>query len=322
MNHGVAVGACTATPRDDGSRIDYSLKAWPMEFVRWDATRRALMAQTFSGPEEEIVHGDGRWVVFRKHEIDPWKHGALLAAALVWARHAFALRDWAKGSIAHGNNKVVGEMPSGLALQKDDGSLTDEASAFLELLKSLSSDEAPVGIRPAGSKTDYLVNNSTAWQIFTELVLNADRAAARIYLGTDGTLGAPGGAPGVNIEALFGVATTRVQGDLWCIERGLLTGVIEPWTAINFGDSSLAPKRVYVVPDEDADAQRTSLAARRKSFYEDIAAAKSNGFDVTQDFVDALAEEYGITAPTLAVVAAATPAASSPPGPTGLRVVS
>jgi hypothetical protein len=115
VDHGLAVGACVVTPREDGSRIDYAMKAWPMEFVRWDSTDRVLKTMTSSGVEVPIVHGDGRWVVFRKRELYPWKHGALLPAAIVWARHAFAARDWTKGSVAHGNAKVIGEMPVGMA---------------------------------------------------------------------------------------------------------------------------------------------------------------------------------------------------------------
>src|SRR5262249_10848254 len=151
--------------------------------------------------------------------------------------------------------KVIGEMPEGVPLQKD-GALSDEAAAMVELLRAIASGDSPIGIRPAGSKTDFLVNTSTAWQIFENLSTNAEKAAARIYLGTDGTLGAQGGAPGVDIKALFGVASTIVEGDLECLERGFKTGTIEPWTALNFGDSSLAPTRKYLLPDPDLQTLR------------------------------------------------------------------
>jgi hypothetical protein len=208
--------------------------------VRWDSTEGVFKTRIEDGAEETIVHGDGRWTIFCKNEIEPFKHGALLPAALVWARHAFAIRDWAKGSVAHGNAKIIGEMPEGVPMQNENGT-TEEAAAFMQLLEAVCYSDAGVGIRPAGSKTDYLVNGSTAWQVFDNLVQNAEKAAARVYLGTDGTLGAQGGAPGVDIQALFGVAATIVEGDLECLERGFKSGVIEPWTALNFGDSSRAP---------------------------------------------------------------------------------
>jgi hypothetical protein len=318
VNHGVAFGLCVATPREDGTRVDVEMHAWPIEYVRWDSFKQCFVTQTEDGPEEDIVHGDGRWVVFCEHEIEPWKYGALLPAAIVWARHAFAIRDWSKASVSHGNAKVVGEMPEGVALQNADGSLTDEASAFLEALKALGSSDAPVAIRPAGSKTEYITNTSTAWQVWQELVSNAEKAAARIYLGTDGTLGTQGGAPGVDIQALFGVALTRIQGDLACLERAILTGVIEPWCAINFGDSSLAPSRVYEIPDADEDARRASFATRNQALFADVKAAKEAGFAITPEYVADLAKQHGVPAPSIAQAPAATPAAAAP---TPLRLI-
>jgi hypothetical protein len=311
-NHGIAVASTTPIPRADGSRIDYAMKAWPMEYVRWDGTARAFKTQTEGGVEETIVHGDGRWLIFQRHEIEPWKYGALLPAALVWARHAFSLRDWAKSSVAHGNAKVVGEMPLGMPLQNAEGELTREAAAFLALLLDLGGD-GPAGIRPAGSKTDFVANTSTAWQVFDTLSQNAEKAAARIYLGTDGILGSQGGAPGVDITALFGVARTRVEADLNCIERGLNT-LIEIWTAINFGDSTLAPKRRYLLPDEDLEAELTQENARYERFFGHIERARKNGFEITPDYVEAVAKAYRVKAPTLKVTAPApAPGVVSPP---------
>lgn len=322
VNHGVAFACVTMTPREDGSRIDASMRYWPIEFVRWDAQRRCFVTRVdtetvtaaeyagapgssaFATFEVPIVHGDGRWIIFSTHEHEPFKQtAAILPAAIVWARHAFAARDWSKGSVAHGAAKVVGEMPAGVALQEADGdgnqSLTAEAAAFLALLRSIASGDAPVGIRPAGSKTEFVTNTSTAWQVWAELVSGAEKASARIYLGTDGTLGSQGGAPGVDVTALFGVALTKVKGDAECIERALLTGLIEPWCALNFGDSSLAPTRRYMLPDADEEAWRASEGTRRQAFYADVAAARSGGFVISQDFVDAVAKVHDVTAPTL-----------------------
>lgn len=325
VNHGVAFGVNVATPRDDGSRVDVELRAWPIEHVRWDSYDRCFKTRidTYDAPpdlvsaggEIPIVHGDGRWVIFRNHEIDPFKQeAAILAAALVWARHAFALRDWAKGSVSHGNAKVVGEMPEGVALQSEPGVLSSEASSFLDLLRAIASSDCPVGIRPAGSKTDLITNTSTAWNVWSELILNAEKAAARLYLGTDGTLGSQGGAPGVDISELFGVANTKVQGDLAAFERAILTGVIEPWAAMNFGDSTLAPTRKYLIADPDGDGAVAARAARKQAFYAELELAKRNGMVITQAFVDELAKDHGVKAPTLKP----DPAPSNQPT-TGLR---
>lgn len=339
VNHGVAFGVNVATPRQDGSRIDFELKYFPIEYIRWDPVVRLFKARVdpssmppneispadlksgvygmIGGFEVPIIHGDGRWVVFQKHEITPFRQeAAILAGAIVWARHAYAIRDWAKGSVAHGNTKFVGAMPEGVALQKaGSGVLTEEAFAFLELLKALASADSPVGIKPAGATVDLMTNTSTAWQVWNELVLNAEKAAARIYLGTDGTLGASGGAPGVDISALFGVASTKVQGDLACIERGLQTGVIEPWCAMNFGDSSLAPYRRYMVPDGDSDALKRSLGERTASFSAALKGLADAGIPITQDHVDGLAADFDVRAPKLPVPATVTSPAPASPAP-------
>lgn len=324
VNHGVAFTLTTPTPRDDGSRVDFFVSYWPIEFVRWDSVRKCFMARIDPaqqplppdaiGGEVPIVHGDGRWTIYAEQEHEPWKHGVIIAAALIWAIHAFALRDWAKGSAAHGNAKVVGELPQGVALQDGDSSLTPEAAAFIELLKAIVTEDAPAGIRPAGSKVDYITNNSTAWQVWLELTNNGEKAAARVYLGTDGILGAQGGAPGVDLTKLFGVAVTLVAGDTGTFTKCFRQGVIEPWTAVNFGDSTLAPARVYLIPDGDEDAVRDSNAKRRQDFYADIEKAKELGFVVDQAFVDAAAKIYGIDPPKLVLVATAPPSnASGPP---------
>lgn len=332
VDHGVAFAYNVTTPRDDGSRVDVEVRYWPIEHVRWDETARCYKTRIGSygwpsqranasgiGEEVEIVHGDGRWIIFSSHEYAPYQQdAAILPGSLVWARHAFAIRDWAKSSVAHGSAKVIGEMPMGVALQSAPNTPTPEAAAFADLLRAIATSDSPVGIRPAGSKTEFLTNTSTAWQIFAELVQNAEKAAARIYLGTDGTLGSQGGAPGVDVQALFGVASTKVQADLHAIQRGLQTGSIDIWAALNFGDNKFAPTRRYMIPDADADADREATAKRRTAFFADIKAAEDGGFEITQKYVDTVAASYDIEPPkllevldTVAEAPASTPALRS-----------
>jgi hypothetical protein len=318
-DHGVAFAAISWNVRADGSRVDVVLNAWPIEWVWWhemancyvtqiqrfehevDPTAGNLFhpSQSVGGSTiEPILHGNGRWVVFSKSEILPHRlDAALLPASLVWARHAFANRDWAKGSAAHGNAKVVGELPEGTALSDEEGGLTAEAGAFLQLLSDVASQDSPVGIRPAGSKIDYLTNSSRAWEVWAQLVSGAERAAARIYLGNDGILGAQGGAPGVDIAQLMGVATGEVQTDLRCIEKALQTGLISPWCAVNWGDDKSAPTRSYVFPDLDYNQTKADFAARNSAFLDDMAKYKAAGFVLNQEFVNRIADEHGYQPP-------------------------
>jgi phage gp29-like protein len=304
-NHGFAIGYNEWTPRDDGTRVDVLHRCWPIGEVRWNAHEQRLetMAEG-SGAPIRIEHGDGRWVIYSGHALHPWtKEAAILPAALVWAARAYANRAWSSGANTHGNAKVIGTMPEGMPLQDAGGALTAEAAAFVALLRDVASLDSPVGIKPFGSELEYLTDNGQAWQIFNELVKAKDRAANRIYLGQD-VAKATGGSQRLSVEQLFGVRNDVVEGDLRIIERATLTGIIEPWAAINFGDSTLAPTRIYLVPDADEDARRDAVAKQHDAFNRAVSAYRANGFDVTQEYLDALAEDYGVKAPRLAATVA------------------
>ena len=57
-------------PREDGSRVDLLHTFWPLEHVRRDHEGR-LVARLHDWSEVPIVHGDGRWVVYAKHDDYP-----------------------------------------------------------------------------------------------------------------------------------------------------------------------------------------------------------------------------------------------------------
>lgn len=319
--HGVAFATLTKTPREDGSRTDVKVNFWPIEFVRWDATLRCYMTRVDRTPtdpfsyrfdEVPIEHGNGEWIIISANEHEPYaKAATILASSMIWARHAYGVLDWAKASRQHGNAKIVGEMPDGIGTGSADG------LAALELVKACASPDTVWGLKPKGMSLEYVNNTSSNWQVFAELILNAQKAAARVHLGTDGVLGSQGGAPGVDIQTLMGVATTKIQGDLATITRCLQTGAVEVWTALNFDDSSLAPVRRYMIPDADSDAARKSLHERTIAFHDALDRAEKR-FVVDEKYVEALAKAYGVESPLLKPApepeAATTPAVAPAPG--------
>jgi hypothetical protein len=219
----------------------------------------------------------------------------------------FGVRDRSRASTSHGNAKMIGELPEGVAIDSPEG------EAFLMLLRTMH-EALPYGIRPAGSKTEMMVNQSASWQIFKEIIDSRLGDAARVYLGHDGTIRAAGGNY-IKDGYLFGVSADIVEADLRTLERGFFEGVLQPWTALNFGDSSLAPMRRWLMPDADEDTRRASIAERRTKFWADLAAARAAGVVVDQAFVIALAEEFGVRAPQLADAAPLpTPEAAQPDG--------
>ena len=295
-NHGVAIGRVLWEPNDAGTVVGFRLTEWPLEFVRWNTSTETLETSTLEHGTVPIVHGDGQWIVFRKFDSLPWLHeAAVLPGSFVYAAHADGIADWAGASRAHGLAKIMGSLPQGVAMRASDGdALTAEAEAYLNMLADLVSGEASAGVHAFGGDAKFLANGSTAWQIFSELILNRERAAARIYVGTDAYLGSVGDAPGVDIAALFGVASTKLQGDLDSDSSALTTGLYQPWTAVNYGDSTYAPRHEYQVPDPDrakrdaqnADADDRLMAAIRNR--------RDLGLVVDQETINELAQRFGV----------------------------
>ncbi len=294
-DHGVAIGYVEQEINEEGTRTDFRLTEWPLEFVDWDESRECLMTRTRNNPERTpIVHGDGRWIIFRKFDRDPWTQEAcVIPGAILWYGHMNGMRDWGSATGAHGRPKIMGVLPEGVSTQSDEG------KKYLSLLADLADGEIPAGVAPFGSETDMLFNGSTAWQIFERFGSTLEKAAARIYLGTDATMGSQGGAPGIDIAALFGVATTKVQGDFTAIEEALRTGFYEPWAAINYGDSAYAPTLVYQLPDTDSQEQVEEYDARLQKFFAALEKHKSNGMVVDQPTICKLAAKYKIDEPML-----------------------
>lgn len=296
-NHGIAIGYVEHEANEEGTRIDMRLTEWPLEHAKYNDSTEQLETRVKDGAAMvPITHGDGHWIVFRKFGVLPWTQEAcILPGALVWAAHAEGIKDWAAGSASHGQAKIVGELPEGVSLQAAEGVLSPQALAFLSMLQDMVSGEAGAGIRPAGSKTDFLANGSTAWQVFKELITNREKAAARIYLGTDAILGSVGGAPGVDIAQLFGVATTKIQGDFLALEEGLYSGLYVPWTAINEGESRYAPRLKYEMPDVDAAANSLEESSKLERLFDAIERMKSAQMIVDQSTIDRLAKLFGVT---------------------------
>lgn len=310
---GGAVGHITREASEDGTTVEMRLDEWPMEFVEWDPTLECLVTQTRDGGVRvPIVHGDGEWVVFSKFKNEWWKREAcILPAALVWVSHAEGLMNWNATAASHGQAKIIGTLPEGFAIQEGDGSgserLSPEAEMFLQMMRDVVSGEAAAGVKPFGADAQFISNGSNAWQVFLELVQNREKAAARIYLGTDAILGSIGGAPGVDISQLFGVASTKIQGDFEAIEQAINTGLLEPWAALNEGDSRYAPRLKYHMPDPDSERASEDAIKKHDRLFKTLEQYRANGMLIDQDVVDALCVTFGIDSPPqLAPVASAS----------------
>ena len=302
VHHDIAVGQIIQEPNEAGTQVDFRLKEWPLEYVEWNPTKQTLWTRAEGEIERiPIVHGNGSWVVFRKYATYPWTHATILAAALIWAAHVGNTASWMASADAHGRARMAGSLPEGVALQDEGGNLTPEASNFLSLMNELADGLVAAGVLPAGSEAKFLANPSGAWQIFDTLGISREKAAMRLYTGTDALLGSVGGAPGIDISTLFGVATTIIQGDMAAIVQGVNTGILEPWAAVNEGTSRYAPTLEYDYPDPDADANREQSRKAYERLHTTLEEMRGLGFVIDQDTVADLAKKFGVhPVPTLA----------------------
>lgn len=300
-NHGVAIGYVVQSTADgpDGPTTRMTLTEWPLEHVRYNASQCTLETSTLNNGTITITHGDGRWIVFRKFGVTPWTQDAcVLPGALLWAAHGGAISDWSSASFSHGQPKVVGTLREGVPLGNGtEGALSPEGQALLNVIAALVSGESGAGVLPAGADAKLLYNGSTAWQVFEKLGTNREKAAMRIYLGTDAALGSQGGAPGVDISALFDVASSRIQGDLEALERGFREGMIEPWARMHGVSDENLPCLTYAMPDADGERRSAQESAAFDRMGTMINVMKTAGFVVDQGTVDAIVQTLGITIP-------------------------
>lgn len=297
VDHGVFFAYNRWTVRPDGSRVDVELLAWPIEFVRWLPQTRSFFTLTKPGQLMKIEHGDGRWVVGQIEKIDPWAQGCVVPSSRVWADRSFAIRDRSNASRSHAQTKNIGTLPQGVSIyaKAADGTVTlsNEAQAMLALLAAMHTSDLPYGLKPFGADIDQKINSSQAWQIWSEMIKTDDADASRIYLGQDGTTTNAGGDY-IKSERMFGVRNDLVEGDLSTFVEALRTGTIEPWAAINFGDSKCAPTRMWLMPDADEDARRSSIGQHLDAFFAAVDNLKTKGFDLTQDVVNGLCRTFGV----------------------------
>jgi hypothetical protein len=271
------------------ARLVPTLVPWPMRSAYVERHTGDLKAITDMGAVD-VVHGDGKWVVFKQHSQEPWQWGAAKAIALSWVDRAFGIRDRSQNAETHGMAKILAELPADVELDSPDG------LAVQELVETLRYSRSG-GVFPSGTVLQLLESTGQGWQIFRELIRGDDSDIARVLLGQDGTVKNEGGNY-IKATQLFGVRNDLVEGDLSGAADALNTGFWRPWSMLNFGIED-AVTMSWEFPDPDQDARRSSLAEHTRSYNEAIGAYRGNGFIVDQQFADALAAEFGVMAPSL-----------------------
>jgi hypothetical protein len=293
--HEISIGQIQWEERADGSRQDAFLTNFDLEYVEWNELDRKLYAWTTEG-RVEIVHGDGRWVVFTKAADRPWALAALLALAMLWADLAFGRKYRSRNAKSHGDDKWVGVLPEGVPIDSDEGT-----KMLVELLKMYEPQRAM--LVPFGGTVKREEAMGQNWQIFKEQIDGGGKDASGILLGSDGPTQTAGGDYKKS-WMLFGVRNDIVEGDLLAVGEAISTGMVRPWSIRNFKRWDRL-EYFWLLPDADDDARRESIATRRDNFNRIVTESRAAGLLVDACFIDRLwrslgLDEDGLEAPHLA----------------------
>lgn len=323
--HELAVDQIHWETRADGSRMDPFVQPWPLEAVEYfeippdgsgekglfafTAPTKALddqgRATTIGGGWTRIVHGDGRWIVHARYTDRPWTRASLVALARPWVDLAFARDDVSQNVHSHADDKWIVTLPPGILPEDEHGKVAlEEASKLYEPRR--------VMVIPNGMTVKRDEALSSMWQIFPAAIDRLTKVAREVLLGQD--MSVAGSSQRLTLEQLFGVRDDIVESDLYTIGTCHSTGLIRPWSLINFGRYDRLGLG-WSKPDADDDARRESIATRRKAFWDDVTAARGAGALVDQDYFDKLAADYGIAPPKVAPAPSNGPPVSAPRQP-------
>jgi uncharacterized protein DUF935 len=279
---GVAIAQNVWTPRGDGERWDVRLEPWPLEHAVWNASINRYQVITTEGLLT-IEHGHGKWCIFEPNGPRSWLLGAIRDLSMPWADRTYGIRYRSQHAAAHGSPVPVGELPQGIPIESAPGRL------FQRLVSALLTMRIG-GVRPFGSKIEYLEPKTQAWQVFDSIVRNSNEDISLSLLGQDGTV-TKGGV--YTAPAFDGIRFDLAELDTQTFEVGAQTGLVAPWAGVNFG-VEYAPTISTVLPDPEEDERREAFGETVEAFGRGLVALRMAGLEVTDELVTALAREYGL----------------------------
>ncbi|HMJ57253.1 MAG TPA: DUF935 family protein [Polyangiaceae bacterium] len=243
---------------DHGGRVLAMPKFWHPQHLRYDWPTRRWMIKVASttglvdfGIEEELVPGNGRWVLHTPYgDSRPWSRGLWRGLARLALMKAYAIQDWSRfGEKAHiliGTSSEDVESSKGQRAQlaKDIYELGREGIAFL-----------PPGF---DLKKVELVANTR--DIYLAQIEMANTAIAILVRGGNLSTEVKGGSlAATESQAETGDASKR-RFDAQSLTTTIHDQSLNWWASFNFGDEGLAPWPVYPVePKKDLKARAETL---------------------------------------------------------------
>lgn len=274
------------------------VRHWPIDAFRWDDWRDCYVARTRDGGEQEVRHGDGRWVIYEPHGRHGWYRGLLLSLADKWLMRQWDFRDWARFTEKLGQGVFKAVVPTAA---KDP-----DRTKFLQQVGRIGANGAvavPRGDTPGTSfDLELLSVDGKGFENFETFSAALNVAIAVRVLGQNLTTEAQGGSyAAANVQ-------DRVRGDLLKADAQYEStaqhfGIVVPWAIANRGDPELAPwptRKDAIEPPEDEKAK----ADTRKVVVDTLAVAAklSPRVDVDKELEEAgfeLLDESEIEKPEL-----------------------
>jgi len=278
-----------------------TLDPWHPSFLRWDPTRRCLMALTDLMGEVPVTPGAG-WLVLASSSVRPWMRGVVRCLGLPSETRSYAVRDWGRWSEKHGQPWIELKVPA----SKQD---SDEASEFFEQMRDVGAE--PVIVSPQGDKdqASFGVNlieaKDTAWEGFKELIARQDGDVSIAIEGQNLSVENTGTGTYASAKIGHGIRQDLREADAWLLASTVHEQLLRVWAEWNFGDAGVAPWAVYdPTPPEDLSAAATTMktAGEALTAWQTLAAARGLTVDLEE-----LAERFGIP-----LIAATAPTEASP----------
>ncbi len=282
------------SPSFNGARLNPIVKTWPLRASRWNQALRKIQVMTMGDGLVTIEHGDGKWIIVGGAGFEAFRNGAVMRFRETWPDIVYGRRDRSQHSEAHGQPKPIGTLPEGVAMSENE-KLTFAGKNMLNLTKSLSRRGRAYGIQPFGAKVEYFEPKQLSWQIFKEITAACSSDIAKVLLGQDSTTSDTGaGENYIKAGTLYDVRQDIVKAYLGKLSSGFSSGLLSPWSVINYGSTDFAAKLEWLIPNVDEDARQESLGKRIKSFSAAIAGIRSNGLVFNQEVCNRLQKAFGI----------------------------
>lgn len=254
-----------------------TMKVWHPRFVqfRWDTY--TFWINTTVG-QVELKHGDGQWVLYTPRGLDrAYMMGRVRSLYVPWLIRQWGWRDWARYDEVHGLPIRKAHVPT--------NAQDDDKARFLRECAALGSESVvrlPRDIQ-GGEETGFdltlLEATGTSYESFGALMTEANSCLAINILGQNLSTEVKGGS--------FAAATSHsdveaalVVRDAFALEACFKTGVLQPFTALNFGNPEMVCVAHYKTePPEDAEL----TAKTTKELGDGISALTAAGVKVDAD---------------------------------------